>query len=161
MLHFELKVESRHPAQVFMDLFYPGSLRNGKPRQVAATDSGSWTLSHCARENGEYLLRIQPELLQEISYSINIHQTPSLGFPVLGKSTNHIRSRFGAPRDGGRRKHKGVDIFAPRGTPAIASVPGRISTSKMADWEAKLFGFGTPNIPKHYIMPIWIRRWFE
>ncbi|RYF45441.1 MAG: M23 family peptidase, partial [Cytophagaceae bacterium] len=47
--------------------------------------------------------------------------------PVQGKDSRQISSYFGVPRDGGRRKHEGVDIFAPRGTPAIASANGIVS----------------------------------
>jgi hypothetical protein len=36
-----------------------------------------------------------------------------------------IQSIFGAERDGGARSHDGVDIFARRGTPVLASAPGR------------------------------------
>jgi hypothetical protein len=44
----------------------------------------------------------------------------SLGFPVLGYAFKDIGSWFGDPRDGGRRRHHGVDIFSKRHTPVIA-----------------------------------------
>jgi murein DD-endopeptidase MepM/ murein hydrolase activator NlpD len=34
---------------------------------------------------------------------------------------------WGAPRGGGRRRHRGNDIFAPMGSPAVAPVPGVVS----------------------------------
>jgi hypothetical protein len=44
----------------------------------------------------------------------------SLGFPVAGADSRDIGSGFGAPRDGGRREHHGVDVFARRHTPILA-----------------------------------------
>ena len=38
-----------------------------------------------------------------------------------------IQSRWGAPRDGGARRHEGIDVFAPRGTPVLAGAAGRVS----------------------------------
>ena len=46
---------------------------------------------------------------------------------MRGKDSRSIRSFFGDPRDGGRREHHGVDIFAARHTPVIAPVDGRIT----------------------------------
>ncbi|HEX6848931.1 MAG TPA: M23 family metallopeptidase [Chitinophagaceae bacterium] len=60
---------------------------------------------------------------------INIKPTPSLSsswaFPVWGKKTN-IGSFWGDARDGGKRKHEGIDIFAKRGTPVVAVYDGVI-----------------------------------
>lgn len=47
--------------------------------------------------------------------------------PVFGVSPEELENTFGAPRDGGRRRHRGIDIFAPKGTPAIAATDGQIS----------------------------------
>ena len=46
----------------------------------------------------------------------------SLAFPVAGKTS--IRDKWGASRDGGIRKHKGIDIHARKGTPVVAISSG-------------------------------------
>jgi murein DD-endopeptidase MepM/ murein hydrolase activator NlpD len=40
-----------------------------------------------------------------------------------------IQSLFGVERDGGRRAHHGIDIFAPRGTPVIAATDGVVRST--------------------------------
>ena len=49
----------------------------------------------------------------------------SLAYPVAGKRSN-IGSFWGDVRDGGKRKHKGIDIFARKGTPVVAISDGII-----------------------------------
>ncbi len=44
--------------------------------------------------------------------------------PVAGVTRNSLVSTFGAPRDGGRRQHRGADIFAPKGTEVRAAASG-------------------------------------
>ncbi len=46
-------------------------------------------------------------------------------FPLLGAGA--YWSGFGAPRDGGRRSHMGVDIAAPQMTPVVAVADGMVS----------------------------------
>jgi peptidoglycan LD-endopeptidase LytH len=49
-----------------------------------------------------------------------------LGLPVAGMRRSAVRSSFGAPRDGGKRQHAGVDLFARRGTQVVAAAPGLV-----------------------------------
>jgi murein DD-endopeptidase MepM/ murein hydrolase activator NlpD len=45
--------------------------------------------------------------------------------PVRGPV--RIGQGWGAPRDGGRRRHQGIDLLAPAGTPLVAVADGRIT----------------------------------
>src|SRR3989442_735170 len=90
-------------------------LRPATPHQRYAR-----SLSHEARESGVYVLRIQPELLRGGHMKVTSQPTPSLHFPVAGAGAHNIQSLYGVARDGGRRRHEGVDIFASRGTPVLA-----------------------------------------
>lgn len=115
-------LEGANAGPLFADLYEIGD--SAAPSLAASADSGATTFSAEIGEDGEVVLRIQPELLGGGRYSVRVRLLPLLGFPVGGAGQDAIRSRFGATRDGGRRNHEGIDIFAPRGTPVIAAESG-------------------------------------
>jgi murein DD-endopeptidase MepM/ murein hydrolase activator NlpD len=81
-----------------------------------------------AQKTGQYLLRIQPELLGAGNFQIQISGIATYAvFPVQGKNSKAIQSVWGDVRDGGKRSHEGVDIFAVRGTPVLAPVSGVVT----------------------------------
>ena len=74
---------------------------------------------------------------------------PSLPVPVDGVRSRQIADTWGGPRSGGR-KHKGVDIFAPRGTPVRSTTRGlvvRVGTVKLGRKVVAVLG---PGLYIHY-----------
>jgi murein DD-endopeptidase MepM/ murein hydrolase activator NlpD len=128
-LVIDVAFETATPARLYVDLFETRA--DEPPRRVSGTEPGQLSFTYEARRDGLHILRLQPELLRGGRYTVVERTTASLGFPVQGMSLGAARSGFGAPRDGGRRDHHGIDIFAPRGTPVLASVDGvvRVDTS--------------------------------
>lgn len=121
-----IRIRSALPdsARLFSDLFEMPADTTRSPTHVAHADTaGAITVE--AQAKATYLLRLQPELLRGGRYMLTIQVGASLAmFPVSGFDTRAVRSVFGDPRDGGRRKHHGIDIFAPRGTPVVAATEG-------------------------------------
>jgi murein DD-endopeptidase MepM/ murein hydrolase activator NlpD len=69
---------------------------------------------------------------QGSAYSALLRQAPpsSIPVPVDGVAPARLVNTWGADRDGGRR-HQGIDIFAPRGTPVRSATEGIIETKGM------------------------------
>jgi len=118
----QVAVQSAQLVKVFVDIFE----WDGTPRIITSADTSATSVSFEVKNDRLHLVRVQPELLRSGRYTLSITNGPTLGFPVQGKDSKNIGSFWGAARDGGVRKHEGIDIFAPRGTPAIAAASGII-----------------------------------
>jgi peptidoglycan LD-endopeptidase LytH len=118
-----LKVSGTEPAAVFVELF--DTTDPAKP--VATAQKDEPRLEHEVEKDGDYILRIQPELLRGGPLRIGQRTTAALAFPVKGRTAAAVKSTFGVPRDGGRRDHHGIDIFAPRDTPVLAAADGIVT----------------------------------
>lgn len=121
----KVDVQGQQEAQVFIDVFALDD--SNQPDRTVSAKADTNVLTWEVRRTRTHLIRIQPELLRSGRYTISITREPVLSFPVKGLDSRNISSYFGVPRDGGRRRHEGVDIFAPRGTPALAGADGVIS----------------------------------
>ncbi len=116
--------------RVFLELFEKDKTTNTPSwNWLKEIDSQTNQLEFVADKTGFYHLRLQAELLATGSYELDIGLAPSISFPVLDGENRDIGGFWGDPRSG-KRKHKGVDIFADKGTPVLATGPGTVSRVK-------------------------------
>ncbi len=127
----EVAVQFESGGELFVDLFREAT---EEPIRVASLPADSRALDYEPSEDGTYVLRIQPELLRGGPFTVRQRAVATLRFPVRGVSARAVQSVFGDDRDRGARSHQGVDIFAPRGTPAVAATDGwvtRVTTNRL------------------------------
>ncbi|MFN2397615.1 MAG: peptidoglycan DD-metalloendopeptidase family protein [Gemmatimonadaceae bacterium] len=133
-IEVRISLQSEGTLRLFLDLFElaldsVGSLDRVESREVIGTGltpvrADEPELLWEPNRDATFVLRLQPELLRAGRYTVEIRSVATLAFPVSGKDSRAIQSRFGAQRDGGTREHQGVDIFAKRGTPVLAATDG-------------------------------------
>jgi len=128
----EVDSESIEPARVFLDLYRQDAGPRFEPLLSGAPlRPGERTLTRQlkfrALEDERFLLRFQPALRASGRFELTIDADSALQFPVQGLGRHAIQSGFGAERDGGTRSHRGIDIFAPRGTPVLAAIDAWVS----------------------------------
>ena len=141
-----VKADGVSPDEIFVDVFRAAAA--AKRERVAGTIPGGSSRPVVVEvvDSGDYVLRVQPVLGAAARYDVDIESGPLLAFPVQGVDGAAIWSGFGAERDGGRRAHRGGDIFAPRGTPVLAATDGfvtRVETTRVGGnviWMQPLFG---------------------
>lgn len=118
---------SQKPAEnfrIYVDLL---SFENQKMKSLAFIDTVKNAVEYEISNTGDYMIRLQPELLTSGEYTLEINYGPSLAYPIKTTSRNNIQSFFGDGRDANTRKHEGIDMFAPRLTPVIAAAEGTVT----------------------------------
>lgn len=115
---------------IFIDLFVQEETDSlAAYKRVSGTAYDKRYLRNEIKEPGLYKVVIQPEINSNTPFTIQMKKSSVYEFPVAGGTNKNIQSFWGATRDGGRRSHEGIDIFAARGTPVIAATNGRITSS--------------------------------
>lgn len=122
-LDVRVEGELARAGRLLVDLFRAPPDDEARPARIRSLrGDGGFSLE--PPRDGVYILRVQPELFAEGDYGLEVKTSAALTFPVAEHDHEAVWSGFGAPREGGRREHHGVDIFAPRGTPVLAAVDG-------------------------------------
>ena len=114
---------------VFADFWFRKEVNN-TPLLLMSADTSLNKMEYEVEENGSYILRIQPELLKSGSCIVDISTTPTLAFPVPSGNKANVISVWGDDRDGGIRRHEGIDISGKLRTPLVAIANGIITRVK-------------------------------
>lgn len=116
-------------ARVFIELFQKPEDSTKSLKLLKASETEGSQLTHTISSYGFYKITIQPEMKREFPFQLKIYTQPTYGFPVSSAGNKNVQSLWAASRDGGKRSHEGIDIFAPKGTPLLASTDGRITST--------------------------------
>ncbi len=111
-------------SRVFIDVF---ELNGTGYRHLQSTNMGETAIEFTPAQAGSYKIILQPEVAAASDFFISLNKKPMYGFPVAGKGNAAIGSFWGMERDGGKRRHEGIDIFAKKGTPVVAITDGTVS----------------------------------
>lgn len=126
----DIIVETDSTSQlVFIELYQLQNDSLGSYKNILQSDFNRNTLDHEVDISGTYKVVIQPGIEVSTPFRIKMRTQPVYPFPVAGGKNTNIQSYWGANRDGGRRSHEGIDIFAARGTPVIAVTNGYVTST--------------------------------
>ena len=123
-LSIDAELDGGDPFRVFIDVYRMPEDASRSPLPVLSSELRSEHLEYVSTRRADYVVRLQPELLGGGRYRVALAVEASLAFPVAQRDTRAVLSFFGDTRAGGSRNHRGVDIFAPRGTPVLSATNG-------------------------------------
>ena len=112
------------------ELYAVDRSRTAGLRLLEAQPRGADSLRYYVDAPGDTLvLRIEVTPLASGSVAVRLGTQPQLPvFPVGGGAGERdVGSVWGDPRDGGRRRHEGIDVFAARGTPLLAAADATVT----------------------------------
>lgn len=124
-LNIDITPSPNTRAEVFVDVF--AVTNSAAPKRIASMPAKEHRLSLSVDYDGTYLVRIQPSHTATGLIDTAISTPARFEFPVDVQHDRAVQSFFGVARDAGRRKHEGIDVFAPRGTPVLSATPGRVT----------------------------------
>lgn len=141
-----IRFNSQGAAAPFAELYRAGKDEAGAYFDlVSSWDSTQNELSYLVASDATYILLMQSQLWKRSELELSFQSSPSLAFPVSGKGNAAAQSFWGAPRDGGKRSHEGVDIFAPTGTELIAITDGTVKRVKEGGLGGKVVWLYAPD----------------
>lgn len=118
----KIEIANAGSVKIFADLFEQDS---AGLKVLSEADTTKNLLEAESVFGGKYLVRLQPKPGYTGSYQLTLSTAPLIAWPVKAGVPANIGSYWGADRDGGRRAHQGVDIFAKKGSFLVAAADGR------------------------------------
>ena len=113
-------------AKVFIDIWEQQP--DGGLKHLVSADTLTKSAWVSTTRGGDYVVRWQSAFGKEATgYELNLETSPLLGWPIATGYKSRIGSVWGDARDGGARKHEGIDIMADRGVPVVAVADGIIT----------------------------------
>ena len=111
--------------RVFIDVY---EQRDSIFKKIESNEMKDPSLIFAAKRSGTYKVIVQPEIAADSDFFISLNKKPLYNvFPVAGKGNAAVGSFWGVDRDGGKRRHEGIDIFAKKGTPVVAVTDGFVT----------------------------------
>lgn len=113
------------PNKVYLDLW--NATNRLDPNFLIASDTINNMVEYIAGNDMDLILRFQGEIGFAGNYFFTVQTGPSLLYPIAANVKAPIGSFWGDGRDGGTRKHEGVDIMAPKHSVAVAAASGVVT----------------------------------